>query len=199
MQETVDSLHLPKARMKTIRTTPTTMAFLLSSSLGGGGVEGDVVVMLGFGVAGGEGDVVVMLGFRVAGGEGDVVVMLGFRLAGGEGVTEGEVVVEETTTSDGGGGILGDDTGVSASVDVNIVVAALVCYTDTTTYDNGMVRMPYYDLPILRLIIGAEVDKVLRVCKFSVTLSDISRPHSVGFGSPIAYSVFMSSLVRSSL
>ena len=142
MQETVDSLHLPKARMKTIRTTPTTMAFLLSSSLVGGGVEGDVVVMLGFGVAEGEGDVVVMLGFRVAEGEGDVVVMLGFRVAegegdvvvmlgfrgaGGEGVTEREVVVEETTTSDGCGGSI---LGVGASGDVNIVVAALVCYTE---------------------------------------------------------------------
>ena len=113
MQETVDS-HLPKARMKTIRTTPTTMAFLLSSSftLGGVGVEEDVVVVPGF---------------RLAGGEGDVVVIMGFRGAGGEGVTEGTVVVEET--SDGcGGGILGDDTGVGASGDVNIVVAVLVCY-----------------------------------------------------------------------
>ena len=155
MQETVDSLHLPKARMKTIRTTPTTMTFLLSSSftlggegdvvvvpgfrLAGGegdvvvmmgfgvaGGEGDVMVMLGFGVAGGEGDEVVMLGFGVAGGEGDAVVMLGFRVAEGEGVTEREVVVEETTTSDGCGG--GDDAGVGASGDVNIVVAVLVCY-----------------------------------------------------------------------
>ena len=152
MQETVDSLHLPKARMKTIRTTPTTMAFLLSSSftLGGVGVEEDVVVVPGFRLAGGEGDVVVMMGFRGAGGEGVT-----------EGVTEGAVVVEETTTSGGGGGILGDDTGAGASTDVSIV-AALVCYTDTTTYDNGMVRMPYYDLPILRLIIGAAVDEVLR-------------------------------------
>ena len=74
------------------------------------------------------------VGFRGAGGEGDVVVLLGFRGAGGEGVTEGAVGVEETTTSDGGGGILGDDTGVSASVDVNIVVAALVD-TTTCTYD----------------------------------------------------------------
>ena len=74
------------------------------------------------------------VGFRGAGGEGNVVVLLGFRGAGGEGVTEGAVVVEETTTSDGGGGILGDDTGVGASVDVNIVVAALVD-TTTCTYD----------------------------------------------------------------
>ena len=139
------------------------MTFLLSSSLGGGGVEGYVVVMLGF------------------------------RVAEGEGVTEGAVVVEETTNSGGGGGILGDDTGVGASGDVNIVVAALVCYTDT------MVGMQYYDLPILRLIIGAEVDKVLRVCEPSFTLFDISKPHSVGFSPPIAYSVFMSSLGRSSL
>ena len=90
--------------------------------------------------------------------------------------------------------VLGDGTGVGASVDVNIVVAALVCYADTTTYDNGMVRMQYYDLPILRLIIGAEMDKVLRVCKSLVPLSDILRPHSVGFAPLIAYSVFMSSL-----
>ena len=55
---------------------------------------------------------------------------VGIRVAG----------VEETTTSGGGGGILGDGTGVGASVDVNIVVAALVCYTDTTMYD-GMVGM----------------------------------------------------------
>ena len=104
MQETVDSLHLPKARMKTIRTTPTTMAFLLSSSF----------------TLGGEGDVVVVPGFRLAGGEGDVVVV-GFRGAGSEGVTEGAVVVEETTTSDGGGGgILGDGTDVGSSVDVSI-------------------------------------------------------------------------------
>ena len=110
MQETVDSLHLPKARMKTIRTTPTTMAFLSSSSftLGGVGVEEDVVVVLGF---------------RLAGGEGDVVVMVGFRGAGEEGVTEGAVVVEETTTSGGGGGVLGDDTGVGS---ISIVVVCCI-------------------------------------------------------------------------
>ena len=184
MQETVDSLHLPKARMKTIRTAPTTMAFLLSSSFTLGGE--------------GEGDVVVVPGFRLAGGEGDVVVMMGFRGAGDEGVTEGAVVVEETTTSGGGGGILGDNTGVGASV---VVAVYIMLYR----LINVMV-VCYYDLPILRLIIGAEVDKSLRVCKSLVTLSkslvtlsDISRPHSVGLVPPRAYSVFMSSLTRSSL
>ena len=48
---------------------------------------------------------------------------------------------------------------------------------------NGMVGMHYYDLPILRLIIGAAVDKVRRECKSLVSLS---RPHSVGFSPPIA-------------
>ena len=47
---------------------------------------------------------------------------IGFRGAGGEEVTEGAVVV--VTSDDCGGGIF--DTGVGASVDVNIVVAALV-------------------------------------------------------------------------
>ena len=76
--------------------------------------------------------------YVLAGGEGDVVVV-GFRGAGGEGVTEGAVAVEETTTSGGGGGILGDDTGVGASVDVNIVVAALVY--NVIHEINGMVGM----------------------------------------------------------
>ena len=154
--------------MKITKTTPTIMKVLASSSVTPGGVKGEV-------------------GVEVK----SVVKMLR-----GEGVAEGAVVVVETTASPGGeeGG---DGGSPSIRVDEEIVAVAVVVYIHTKKLKQITDGVTIHHLPILRLIIGAELATSLRACK-SLGSGDISKLQTLG-DMLRAYCGFMSSLGRSSL
>ena len=123
------------------------------------------------------------------GEEGGTEVKPVVRMVEGEGVAEGAVIVEIIASPVGEEGRDGESPGV-------IITATIVAKNPQITDDDDTIHY----LPILRLIIGAELDVTLRECK-AIVSGDISKPQTLGLISEmlIAYCDFMSSLGRLSL